>query len=187
MTAFIFGLAIFFGAHFYSAFRSRMPGTDIKTRIGEATYMGLYSMVSIVGLGLIIYGYWSAPVLETIYVVPAWTQMVQVITNAIACVLIVAAYVPANHFKMTLKHPMVIAIVLWSGGHLLTQTDLKEALLFGSFLLFGIVDGIRAYGRPVASEVKARFTYDGVVLFISAVLIAVIYFWAHEALIGVAL
>ena len=57
MTYLILGLVIFFAAHLFSAFRSREPGKDLKQNMGNGPFMGLFSLVSIIGFALICYGY----------------------------------------------------------------------------------------------------------------------------------
>ena len=57
MLYFILGLVIFFGAHLFTTFRSREPGKDIKAKLGYGPYMGLYSLVSLVGFVLICWGF----------------------------------------------------------------------------------------------------------------------------------
>ena len=43
-----------------------------------------------------------------------------------------------------LRQPMSIGIALWAAGHLFANGGLPEVLLFGSFLVFSLVDIIRS-------------------------------------------
>lgn len=185
MIFLISGLVLFFAAHFYSAFRSRLPGKDIKQRLGEGAYMGLYSLVSAVGLGLIVYGYWSTPAMELLYAPPAWTRTVAKVAMLVALVLVVSAYIPANHVGQRLRHPMILATGVWAGSHLILPTDAKELLLFGSFLLYAVIDGVSAYGRPQSERKTASLRNDGVVIIFGAAIYAGLVLWLHKALFGV--
>ena len=57
MTYFIIGLVMFFGLHLYSAVRSRAAESDLRERLGYGPFMGGYSLVSLIGFGLIIYAF----------------------------------------------------------------------------------------------------------------------------------
>lgn len=185
MTYLVAGLGIFFIAHFYSAFRSREPAQDIKMRLGADLYMSVYSLISVIGLGLIVFGYWSAPSMQPLYVPPPWTSHVVLAVMATAFVLIVAAYVPRNHFKAMTVHPMLLATGLWAGSHLLVPTDTKEFLLFGSFLLFAVIDGASAFGRSSGSSEPAQLRNDAIILAVAAAAFSATAFWLHAQLLGV--
>jgi len=51
----ILGLAIFIGAHVFVSLRDHRE--KLIARIGEGPYKGLFSLVSILGLVLIVYGF----------------------------------------------------------------------------------------------------------------------------------
>jgi uncharacterized membrane protein len=60
-----------------------------------------------------------------------------------AMILIVAAYMrPIGFIKKAVKHPMLAAVKLWAFAHLLVNWDLASLILFGSFLVFGVLDRI---------------------------------------------
>ncbi len=188
MTFLVLGLAVFFAAHFYSAFRSRDPQRDIKQRMGEGPYMGLYSLVSAVGLGLIVYGYWSAPAAVPLYVGPAWARSAALIMMAAAFVLLVSAYAPPTHFKAWVKHPMLSGVILWAGAHLLIAPDVKALLLFGAFGLYAIIDFLAVLRRAPAPGDAAAPTLlnDLIALVVGGGAYLFILLWAHQALFGVA-
>ena len=188
MSILIAGLAVFFIPHFYSAFRARAPGRDIKERIGEGPYKGLYSLVSGLGLGLIIYGYMQAPPTGNLYVGPEWARHATMTLLLLAFILLTAAYVPGTHIKRLVKHPMLAAVILWSIGHLLIGASQQKAWLFGSFLVFGLVDfvaaSLREEDEPAATN--ASITNDLIAIVVGGGVYAATLFWAHELLFGVA-
>ncbi len=185
MIFLVSGLALFFAAHFYSAFRSRLPEHDIKARLGEPAYMGLYSLVSATGFALLVYGYWSAPGMATLYAPPGWTRPVVQVAMLIALFLVVSAYVPANHIGQRLRHLMILATGVWAGSHLLMPTDAKALLVFGSFLLFAVTDGISAFRRSQSYGKTASLRNDALVITLGSAICAVIALWLHTALFGV--
>jgi uncharacterized membrane protein len=132
----VLGLIIFLGAH-----SVRIVADDWRSaRIahwGEMTWKGVYSLVSIAGLGLIIWGYGLARVDPVVlWSPPIWTRHIASLLTLPAFVLLVAAYVPGNRLKSAIGHPMVAGVKLWALAHLLANGNLADLLLFGSFLVW---------------------------------------------------
>ncbi|MGH1422991.1 MAG: NnrU family protein, partial [Hyphomonas sp.] len=124
MAYLIAGLVVFFGAHLYSAFRSREAGTDVRQKLGYGPYMGLYSLVSLIGLGLIIYGFGQARPSSIIYSPPVWGRHINMLLMVFSMVLIVASNLPTGYIKKATKHPMLVSVKLWALGHLLANGEL---------------------------------------------------------------
>ncbi len=144
----IFGCVIFFAVHFYSAFRSRQPATDARVRLGYVRFMMLYGGLSALGFVLMIWGYGLARPSPLLYQPPAWGRHVTMALMLPAMILLFAAYGPRGRIKQMTKHPMVLAVLLWSLGHLLANGELNSVVLFGSFLVYGIIDWFASIGRP---------------------------------------
>lgn len=188
MAFLIAGLIIFFVTHLFSAFRTRVEGKDIKTRMGEDAYMGIYSLISAIGLGLIIYGYWSTPAGAPVYIGPIWARDVNFYVMAIAFVLLASAYVPDTHIKTWIKHPMVASFTLWAFAHLAIGADLKALLVFGAFAVYGVVDFIAAStrsGPAVATGAAPSVRNDGLAILIGLGVFALFGTWLHQLLFGV--
>ncbi|WP_348752865.1 NnrU family protein, partial [uncultured Aquincola sp.] len=120
---------------FAEGFRQRQVA-----RMGLNGWKAVYSIVSLVGFVLIVWGYGQArlnPVL--IWEPPRGLRHVSVLFTLAAFVLLVAAYVPRNQIKARLHHPMVLAVKVWAFAHLLANGMLADLLLFGSFLVWSIV------------------------------------------------
>ena len=49
---------------------------------------------------------------------------------------------PIGFIKKAVKHPMLAAVKVWALAHLLVNWDLASLILFGSFLVFGVIDRI---------------------------------------------
>ena len=188
MTVFVAGLLIFFGSHIYSALRSREPGKDIKTRIGYGPYMGLYSLVSLIGLILIVYGYGATRGAGMVYDAPSWGVHVNLLLMLLALVLLVAAQIPAGYIKRVSKHPMLLSVKLWAFGHLLANGELNSVILFGSFLAYAIFDRVMVKRRgdngpgPDASVSTAM---DVAAIVVGGAVWAALAFWLHPVLFGV--
>ena len=112
-------------------------------RIGEGPYKVAYSLVSLVGIVLIGYGFarYRAAGMIDVWDPPRWLRHVNNLLLWPAFVCIAAAYIPGD-IKRVLKHPMLVGIKLWAFGHLLANGDLGSIILFGSFLAWAVYDRI---------------------------------------------
>lgn len=188
MTLFLLGLAIFFGAHLFSALRSRDPDSDLRKRMGEGAYMSGYSLISLLGFGLIIYGYGATRGAGVLYAPPIWTQHLNLLLMIIAMVLLVASQLPAGYIKKTMKHPMLVAVKVWAIGHLLANGELNSVILFGSFLAYAVFDRIMVKRRGdngPGPDITLNPVMDGVSVIVGLAAYAALAFWLHPILFGV--
>lgn len=190
MVWLVLGLLLFLGVHSLSIVaptaRDRLVG-----RLGENAFKGLYSLVSFVGLGLIVWGYGlarEAPVL--LYALPAGFRHLAALLMLPVFVLLLAAYLPGR-IKTAAKHPMLLAVKLWALSHLLAQSvtggTLADVLLFGGFLAWAVADRVslkRRAARAVPS-LPASGLNDAIAVVSGLALYALTAFWAHAWLFGV--
>lgn len=189
MLVLILGLLIFLGVH-----SARIFADDWRTRTVAQRGLGwwkiIYSLVSLAGFALIVWGYGLArqqPVL--LWTPPVFAKHLNSLFTLAAFILIVAAYVPRNHFKARLRHPMVLGVKLWAFGHLLATAKLADALLFGAFLLWAVLsyraarqrDRVQGTSDTVGSVAGTLAT-----LVVGVAAWAAFAFWAHAAWIGIA-
>ena len=188
MTALILGLLIFLGVHSVRIVAEPWRTRMLATR-GEGAWKGLYSVASIVGFALIVWGYGAArqdPV--ALWAPVLWARHLASLLTLVAFVLLAAAYVPGNGIKARLHHPMVLGVKTWAFSHLLANHTLADLLLFGGFLVWAALSFRAARGRDRAAGTvyapgSAARTAITVVVGLAAW--AVFAFWAHGALIGV--
>ncbi len=185
MTVLIFGLVLFLGGH---SIRIAAPAwRDAQlTRMGENGWKGLYSLVSLVGLVLLIWGYILArPDAAVLYEPPVWMKHVNATIMLLALLALGIYQVPAGKLKPVLKHPMLLATMLWSLGHLLANGDLASIVLFGAFLVWAVADlmAVVRRGQPVPAPGPARNDLIG--LAVGLALYLLFLFWAHAWLFGV--
>jgi uncharacterized membrane protein len=140
MTYLILGLFIFLGVH-----SVRIVADDWRSqtlaRIGELPWKGLYAVLSLLGFGLIIWGFGLArqqPV--QLWSPPLGMRHLASLLTLIAFVLLAAAYVPGNRIKARLHHPMLLAVKVWALAHLLANGNRAHVVLFGSFLIWAVFD-----------------------------------------------
>ena len=190
MTLLILGLLVFLGTHSIRIVAEDWRGRQIA-RLGAGGWKGAYSLASAAGLALIVYGYALAraePV--QLWLPPAWTRAVAGLLMLPAMILIVAAYVPANHIRSALGHPMLAGVKIWAFAHLLANGTLADLLLFGGFLAWAVFDFRAARRRDrAAAEAGAPATARGSVLagVIGIAAWAIVLLYLHGAVVGVPL
>jgi uncharacterized membrane protein len=154
MVALVLGLIVFLGAHSVRIVAEPWRTQRIE-RLGQKRWKGLYSLVSIVGLVLIVWGYGLARADPLVlWQPPVWTRHLAALLTLPVFVLIAAAYIPGTHIKAKLGHPMLIGIKLWAAAHLVANGTLADVLLFGGFLLWAILDFKAARARDRAAGVR---------------------------------
>ena len=189
MVVLVLGLLIFLASHGLRIFASDWRRAQIA-RMGEGPWKALYSLVSLVGLVLIVWGYGLArqdPIV--LWDPPVWTRHIAVTLNLIAFILLAAFLVPAGRIKARLGHPMLLSVKVWAFAHLIANGTLADLLLFGSFLAWAIVDfaANRRRDRALGTVRVAGPVRNDVIAVLLGVLIWAALVWRlHEWLIGVA-
>lgn len=191
MALLIGGLALFMVAHLVPtlpAVRARLVG-----KLGFGVYRLLFSLLSIAGLVLIVVGYGRMQGLgrgnPELWTSPVWVRHLVMLLMIPAIILLVAAYVPSR-IRTAVRHPMLTALMIWAFAHLLANGDLASVLLFGSFLGYSIYDRVSVASRPSPGplgDAKGGAVQDVVVVVVGLGLYALILFWGHAKLTGVAL
>lgn len=188
MAIMIAGLVLFFGVHVFSTFRSRAPGQDLQERMGFGPFMAMFSVISLVGFVLIIWGYGAMRPAEVLYIAPTWGRHLNYVLMPIALIALVASQVPKGYIAKTLKHPMLVAVKLWAVGHLLANGELNGVILFGVFLIYAVVDRIAVKRRgDIGAGAVASPSVAGDIISVVVGLGAFIafLFWLHPILFGV--
>lgn len=188
MTILIIGLVIFLGTHSVRIVADRWRQAQIG-RLGEHPWKAGFSVLSAVGLALIVWGYGvarEAPLI--VWNPPPGMRHVAGLLTLVAFVFLAAAYVPRNHIKARFHHPMVLGVKAWAAGHLFANGSAADLLLFGSFLIWAVMSFIAARRRDrLAGVTYAAGTARGTLMAVAggAVAWAVFAFWLHGVLIGV--
>ena len=188
MSMLIAGLVLFLGVHSARVFAESARTRFIAER-GAGTWKGLYTVVSLLGFALIVWGYGAARQQPTVlWISPLWTRHLAGLLMLLAFVLIVATYVPGNAIKARLHHPMVLSVKVWALAHLLANNTLADLLLFGSFLVWAVLSFRAARARDRVGAVvypPGRAGPTVVTVIVGVVAWAVFAFWAHGWLFGV--
>ena len=137
----ILGLVLFFGVHTLTTQR------EVRARViaasGEGGYKIGYTLVSLLGFVLIVWGFahYRATGWIDVWTPPTALKHLAAALMLPAVILVVASYIRGRIYTR-LKHPMLAGIKLWAAAHLLANGDLGSIILFGSFLGWAVFDRI---------------------------------------------
>jgi len=193
MLLLVVGLLLFFAIHVVpTAPRLRAGLVD---RFGAGAYKAIFSLVSLAGLALIVFGYHKLQINPDKNLVlwdsPSWMNHVAWLLMLPAMIFLVAAYVPSR-IRTALKHPMLVAIKTWALAHLLVNGDLASLALFGGFLAYAVYDRISLKHRVTGGmgplgAATGGLVGDLTVLAVGTALWAFMLYYGHGLLIGVPL
>lgn len=160
MTQLIWGLILFLGAHSVRIWADGWRNQTIEA-YGEKAFKGVYALVSILGFYLLVVGYGEAR-LQTVALwnPPIFTKHISMLLMLFSSILLVATYIPRNHFKMRLGHPMVLSVKVWALSHLLANGNLADLVLFGSFLMWAVLNFRSARARDRALLLNLNVTEE---------------------------
>ncbi|MEO7431175.1 MAG: NnrU family protein [Dokdonella sp.] len=186
MILFIVGLIVFLGIHSVSI--AAPTWRDAQVARNPGAWKGLYSVVSVIGFVLLVYGYGLArQVTPVVWSPPTYMRHIALLVMLPVFPLLLAAYLPGR-IKTAAKHPMLLAVKFWALAHLLANGTLVDMILFGAFLAWAVADRIAIKRRrnphviPVAPRGPANdaiVVVGGLVLYVAFVMVI------HRWLIGV--
>jgi uncharacterized membrane protein len=141
LVVMILGLVLFLGIHVFVTRRDARA--DVIAQIGEGGYKIGFSVISLLGLALIIWGFatYRATGWIDVWYPPLWIKHLTIALMLPAVIMVAASYIRGRIYT-TLKHPMLAGIKLWALSHLLANGDLGSIILFGSFLAWAVFDRI---------------------------------------------
>lgn len=185
MTWFVLGLVLFFGVHLVplSPFKD-----SLRVRMGVGPYRGLFSVVSLLGIVLIVIGYGQVPV-EYLFAPQSWGRPALLMVMPFVFILFAAANMP-THIRKVLRHPMMIGTLIWSSLHFFANGERAASYLFGAFVLYALISILvrvvqpsapaNAEGKPIAWKFDLMAIAGGIIVY-------AVFLHAHGWLFGPAL
>jgi uncharacterized membrane protein len=155
MILMLAGLALFLASHGFTTMREQRAA--LIARIGDGPYKVVYSIVSVIAVLMIGYGYgdWRADGSPNLWDPPGWTRHLAILLMLLASIMLVAAY-SNGRIKAALKHPMLVSVKTWALAHLLTNGDLATIVLVLGILAWAVYARIslkrRAPGEPLGPK-----------------------------------
>lgn len=189
MSLLILGLLLFLGTHLSTTQRGLRA--SLRGRFGENGHKIGYTVLSLVGLVLVVKGFGDY---RAAGYVDVWTPPRALSHIALLLMLPVFVLLAASHahglIKRTVRHPMLAAVKFWALAHLLANGDLGSMLLFGGFLAWAVFARISIKRREAtegAPDFSAMKFGRGDIVAIAGGLAAygIFAFVLHPLLIGV--
>lgn len=184
MTILIAGVVLFVGVHSLAIVGLRERGVAM---LGEGPWKGIYSLIALVGLVAMIYGYGAARMTPMVlYLPPVWTRHLALLLMVPVFPLIFAAYLPGRIRTFT-GHPMMLGTIFWALAHLIANGMLADVVLFGGLLLWAVIERISLSmrpQRPIATAPAGPFN-DIIALIAGLGTYTATLLWLHAWLIGI--
>jgi len=182
----ILGIIIFLGVHSVPIFYKTRG--SLIARFGSGPFKGIYSLVAAIGFALIVWGFhlYRAEGMIPVWTPPDWMRHVTILLMWFAFVALACMNPAPSLIRGWLRHPMLVAIMIWALAHLLINGDAGGMLLFGSFLAWAVVDriAVKKRGDLGAPRMKSFKRADAMALGLGTVAyVAMIIL--HPILIGV--
>lgn len=186
MFTLILGIAVFLGVHSLQA----MPTLRVRliSGLGSGGYRIFYSVASLVGFALIVWGFgeYRAGGLIPVWSPPAGMRHLTISLMWFAFVALACMNPAPGRIRGWLRHPMLVAIKIWALAHLLANGDLGGMILFGSFLAWAVFDRISVKRRGDAGAVRvSSFTPADAIALIAGTVGFLAMLFLHPWLIGV--
>lgn len=189
MWLLIVGVILFLGIHSTRIFAADFRSQAIA-RLGLNSWKLIYSLVSALGLALIIYGYSQARLTpDWLWISPVWTRHLAALLMLPAFILLAATYIPGTYLKAKVGHPMFLAVKFWALAHLIANGTLADVILFGSFLVWAVLGFANARRRDRlqgTTYIAASPLRDVMAVILGLVLWAIFAMVLHKLLFGVA-
>jgi len=187
MIILLAGLLVFIGVHSVRIVADGWRGARIA-RIGLWPWKAIYSLLSIAGLALIVWGYGETRTASELWSAPVWLRHGASLLMLVSFLLLVAAYLPRNHLRAAVGHPMVVGVKVWALAHLLTNSRPGDLVLFGALLAWAVLDFRAARQRDRANpplKTGHSWAMTVVTAVVGIVTWAVFARFLHPILIGV--
>ncbi len=185
MLILIPALVLFFTLHSLVIFAPRWREKK-RQQWGRGAWRWIYSLGSLLAVGLIGWGYAVARLTPiVVYLPPAWARHAADLLMLAVFPLLYATFLPCR-IRSWLKYPDLVAIKLWALAHLLANGMLADILLFGSFMSWAVVNRIslKRRVRIIPSGAPSPFN-DLVAIIAGLVTYLIVLLYLHLKVIGV--
>ena len=169
----VLGAFLFVGTHLgMSSLSFRRWGI---ARWGNGRFLGLYSLVSFLTMGLMVWGWWVGPYIA-LWNAPLWTRWLPMFVVPPSFVLLAASMMAPNPTSSgqnsalkredvakgvlaITRHPMLWFFVLWGASHIPANGDAKSFVLFVSMIVLSVAGMLHIDFRRSTTDPKAWAVY----------------------------
>jgi len=147
-------------------------------RLGERGYLGFYSLLAFLTLGLMIWLYGNLPRHEYLWLPDPQLYQLTKVVMPVAMILLLGGFLVKNPSAVGMegalagegaaaklargvnritRHPLQWSIVLWAAVHLAANGDKISVAFFGTFMILGLAGGV-LIDRKKAARLGAAWT-----------------------------
>ena len=186
MDVLLIGIVLFGGIHLF-AMLAPAARDRLKQQMGEGPWKGVFSLVSLIGLALIIWGFSrtrEGPEAGDMLYVPAeWTRHAAMLLVLIAFIA-VSSFHGKSYLKLWLQQPMSIGIAIWAAAHLLANGRRADVVMFGFFLLLALLDIILSTVRGEIPHHQPQLRSDVIAVIVGVILYLVFLLGFHPYILN---
>ena len=186
MVILILGMLLFAGPHFVSSLAPAQRDR-LKALFGEGVYKGVYSLVSLIGLVLMIYAYWATRDSGDMLYVPLGTMRLATMGLATLGLILISASHGKSHIRLWLQNPFSIGIALWAIGHLLSVGKFAADWFWLTVLVVAVVDIAASMARGKKPEFQPTWRSDIIAVVVGLVVTGLLVSLFHPYVLGVRL
>lgn len=186
MGVLIVGMLLFAGPHFISSLAPAQRDR-LKARFGEGAYKGVYSVVSLIGLILMISAYWATRGSGDVLYLPSGTMRHATMGLATLGIILISASGGKSHIRLWLQNPFSIGIALWAIGHLLSVGKFAADWFWLTVLAVALVDIVVSMARGKKPEFQPTWRADIIAVVVGLVLTGLLVSLFHPYVLGVRL
>jgi uncharacterized membrane protein len=146
------------------------------------TYRIAFSLVSAAAVVAIVLGYMRADRGEQLFAPFAAARAAAPYAMTLAFILFASSRAPA-HIRATVKHPLLLGTLIWSAVHVLANGDLRGTVLFGTFLVYALVDLASVVKRDSIASFVPRGRADAIAI-VAGIAISLLVMAFHRLLFG---
>ena len=180
MGLYVAGLVLFLALHtlpMAPATRGRVVGAW-----GEPRYKIAYSILAAIGLVMIVLGWRAAGPGPQLFAPSPVAMRIAPYVMVVVFILLASSHSP-SHLRATVKHPMLIGVIIWATLHLAANGDARGTVLFGAFLAYSVVDLVSVTRRRAVAVFEPRWRAD-IIAVVAGTIVALLVMTFHRVLFG---
>ncbi len=181
MALLVLGLALWVLAHLFKRIAPG-PRAMLQERMGNAS-KAVFAAALALSVVLIVIGYRDSPYVP-VYTPPVWGVHV----NNLAMFFAIALFglgSSKSSLRGKLRHPQLSGFALWAAAHLLVNGDLSSVVMFGTFLVWALVEMPVLNATTPRSDPYTEGTHKGTIRLAVIALVLYAVITAIHAWLGV--
>ncbi len=182
MPVMILGLVLWTAAHL---FKRVAPG--LRWRLGEMPGKMVVSVLVIASVALMVVGYRRAET-EAIYEPLAGMGHLNNLLM-LASVFLIGVPHSKGVVRSRIRHPMLVAVILWAIAHLLVNGDLASIVLFGTLGIWAVasivlINAQQDWAAPAPGRIRSDAIGVAITLAVYAIIAAIHIWLGHNPFLG---